>query len=244
MKSRATAGVTLMELLVVITLLSLLSVGMLFALRIGLNVMGKANDRLMSNRKVMSVEKIFDKQLAGIMPVKADCHATPDAPTTPVVFFEGDAETMRFVSSYSLQEASRGYPRILEYQVIPGAEGRGVRLVVNELLYSGPLSTGSLCTGVAPDPTTGISVGRYRPVEVGSFSFVLADKLASCRILYKEDLPAPVLERWVPRWVKARLPSAIRIEMAPLEPDSAKLQFVAFTGVIHVNRDIMIKYNE
>jgi hypothetical protein len=217
---------------------------MLFAIRIGLNVMAKANDRLMSNRKVMSVEKIFDRQLAGIMPVKADCHAVPDAPTTQVVFFEGNSETMRFVSSYSLQEASRGYPRILEYQVIPGDQGRGVRLVVNEILYSGPLSTGSLCVGVAPDPAGGLSVGRYRPVEIGSWSFVLADKLASCRILYKEDMPAPVLERWVPRWVKGRLPSAIRIEMAPLEPDSAKLNFIACTGVIHVNRDVMVKYNE
>src|SRR4051794_15024198 len=40
------SGVTLIELLVAITLLSLLSVGMLFAMRVGLNAMGKTNERV------------------------------------------------------------------------------------------------------------------------------------------------------------------------------------------------------
>ena len=62
-------GITLMELLVAITLLSLLSVGVLFGLRIGLNAMERSNDRLMTNRKVLGVERVITQQIAGIMPV-------------------------------------------------------------------------------------------------------------------------------------------------------------------------------
>ena len=53
--------------------------------------------------------------------------------------FQGDPQTMRFVSSYSLTEAARGLPRLLEYQVIPGEDGNSVRLVVNEIVYTGPV---------------------------------------------------------------------------------------------------------
>ncbi len=61
-------GVTLIELLVAMTLLSLLSVGVLFGLRIGLNAMDRTNDRLMTNRRVLGVERVSDA---------ADCRLHP-----------------------------------------------------------------------------------------------------------------------------------------------------------------------
>ena len=238
------SGVTLMELLIAITLLSLLSVGMLFALRVGLSSMQKSNDHLMSNRRVMGVERVFRQQLAGYMPVKADC-VLPEGRMTTVVFFQGEEQTMRLTSSFSLQDATRGYPQILEYQVIPGENGVGVRLVVNELLYTGAASTGRLCLGVGPDPQ-GLPRGMFRPVLAGPQSFVLADKLASCRFFYKEEIPQPPpgTERWLPRWVKARPPAAIRVEMRPLDPNNGKLQIGAITAPMRVNRDILTRYNE
>jgi hypothetical protein len=144
---------------------------------------------------------------------------------------------MRFVSSYSLQEGSRGYPRILEYHVIPGEQGRGVRLIVNEILYTGPLSTGRTCTAAQPVP-------QFLPVEIGSFSFVLADKLAYCRLIYKEVIPDTPIERWVPKWIKPSPPVAIRIEMGPLEPDPSQLQLLDVTAPIRVNRNIMTRYTD
>ncbi|MEJ7607865.1 MAG: hypothetical protein WKF37_16740 [Bryobacteraceae bacterium] len=39
--------------------------------------------------------------------------------TARLPFFQGDTQTMRFVSTYSLQEAGRGFPGA-ELQVIPG----------------------------------------------------------------------------------------------------------------------------
>jgi prepilin-type N-terminal cleavage/methylation domain-containing protein len=233
-KSRA--GVTLIELLIAISLLSLLSVGILMAMRVGLNAMQKANAKLLDNRRVFSVQRILEQQLAGFMPEVADCLPSPQAPPVKMPFFQGEPQSMRFVSSYSLGEAARGYPRILEFQVIPGENNVGVRLVVNEHLYTGSLGAGVFCLGRTPDPLSGIPVPRFRPIEIGPSSFVLADRLAYCRFSYREIAPAPLLERWVPVWTKVTWPTAVRVEMAPLEPDPSRLQLLAITAPIRVNK--------
>ena len=234
-------GFTLMELLIAMTLLSMLAAGIMIALRVYLNAMEKADSRLMANRKVAAVERILEQQVAGIMPVKADCMGGGDAPAARVAFFQGEPQTMRFVSSYSIQEGARGYARILEYQVIQGDRGEGVRLVVNEMLYSGPRSTGALCRGLAPG-VDGTPVPQFVAVQAGPGSFVLADRLAYCRFSFREQLIDPPVARWAPMWKKPLLPNAVRIEMAPLDPDVAKLQWLTLTMPIHVTRVPLVQY--
>lgn len=229
-------GVTLLELLVAISLLSLLTAGALLAMRVGFNAMHMTNDRLLVGRRVLSVQRILEQQIAGLMPVVADCLAAPGLPPVRMPFFQGAPQSMRFVSSYSLGEAARGYPRILEFQVIPGEDRRGVRLVVNEHLYTGSLSAGLFCLGWAPDAATGGQIPAFRPIQVGPKSFVLADRLAYCRFLFRETLPAPMLERWTPLWEKPIWPSAVRIEMAPLEADPSRPPLVAITAPVRVNK--------
>ena len=227
-----------MELLIAVTLVALLSVGLLFAMRVGLNAMERANDRLMGNRKVVSVERILEEQVAGLMPVTALCAPEGEGPAAKIAYFQGEETTMRFVSSYSMQEGARGAALILEFQVIPGAENKGVRLVVNEMLYTGPRSAGATCVG-APRETGPV----FRPVEVGPASFVLADKLAYCRLSYREALPPPELSRWVVRWIKPVLPTAIRVDMTPLAQDAARVQLRTMTIPVHVNRYPMERYD-
>ncbi len=230
------AGVTLIELLIAVSLLSLLSAGILMALHVGINAMEKADRRLIDNRRAAGAQRALEQQIAGLVPVAADCVPGPEQAPIRVPFFEGSPSTMRFVSSYSLEEASRGYPRILEFQVIPGERGEGVRLVVNERLYTGPLSTGALCVGLGPGPVPGIVIPRFRPVETGPQSFVLADRLAYCRFSYLETPPPPDPDRWVPLWGLPQLPSAVRIDMAPLRPDPARLQPASLVAPIRVTR--------
>ena len=87
--------------------------------------------------------RILAQQLAGFIPVIAEFLPSPDSPAgVKIPFFQGRMQSMRFVSSYSLGEASRGLPQILEFQVIPGEQGNGFRLVVNENVYTGPRSPG------------------------------------------------------------------------------------------------------
>lgn len=233
---RSQRGVTLIELLIAVTLVALLSTGMLIAIRLGLSTMEKVNDRLYGNRRVMSVNRIIDSQIAGIVFTKTTCLGSGQ-PAGTLSFFQGEALTMRFVSTYSLEEAARGYPKILEFQVIPGEQQAGVRLIVNERVYAGPLSTGPLCIGRGEN-----GIPAFVPVQTGSRSFVLADKLAACRMVYREALPDPPFERWVPVWIKDTLPSAIRIEMIPLPSDKMRLPLVTVTAPVRITKDPKVIY--
>jgi hypothetical protein len=218
-----------MEVLIAISLLSLLSVGMLIALRVGLSATAKANARLIDDRRVAGAQRILEQQIAGFMPVRARCAA----PNSSIVFFQGESGSMRFVSTYSLQQAWRGQPQILEFLVLPREDGKGVRLVVNEHLYSGPLSTGQFCLGP----------NRFLPIEPGTGSFVLADKLAFCRFAYQAPPQPPANSRqWLPEWAFGRWPLAVRVEMAPLDDDTVRLRPVTITQRFRITRSPDIQY--
>jgi len=239
---RSAAGVTLLELLIAVSLFSLLSVGVLTALRVGLNAMAKTNGRLMDNRRMEGVQRILEQQIAGFIPVVAQC-LPPEGDRRPELpFFQGEPQSMRFVSAYSLSEAWRGYPRILEFQVTPGEQGIGVRLVVNEHLYTGSQGAGVYCLGTAFDQSVGLQVPQFRPIAVGPRSFVLADRLSFCRFAYREIPPPPQRERWVTRWIAPVWPSGVRVEMAPLEQDASRIQPATITAPIRVNRDPRTQY--
>jgi hypothetical protein len=235
----AQSGVTLMELLIAVLLLSLISVGMVLSLRVALSAMNKADSKLMANRRVVGVERILEQEIAGLMPVTAECGASAVGPGDTsgerISFFEGRPDSMRLASSYSLQQAARGLPMILEFQVIPGESG-GVRLVVNEHLYSGPRSAGVFCTGMGMDPISGAPGPLFVPIQIGSGSFVLADKLAFCRMSYRDTPNPPDPPKWMLSWTKPVLPSAIRFEMGPLTPDPGRVQPVTLTIPVHVTR--------
>lgn len=228
-------GVTLIELLVAITLLSLLSVGMLFAMRVGLNTMERTNHHVIGNRRVLGVERILTEQIANFVPATALCQI-PQAPPVKVTFFQGAVQTMRFVSTWSLNAGARGYPTILEYQVVPGENGLGVRLIVNERLYSGPLSTGALCGGIVPEPATGLTTPLWHPVQQGQLSFVLADKLRHCQFAFKELREGDQPDLWLPRWVKDTTPAAVRIDFEPLELTPGRLYVPSVVAPFRVDR--------
>jgi len=228
-------GVTLIEVLIAVTLLSLLSVAMFLAMRIGLNVYAKADTRLMDNRRAAGAQRILAEELGGIMPVMAACGATGQGPGSRAVFFQGAPAVMRLATTFSLQQGLRGQPQVLALFVIPGEENHGVRLVVNETPYTGPASAGRFCT----------ASGIFVPVEAGPGSFVLADKLAYCRFSY---LAAPLAANQPPMWKTAwntqTWPLAIRIEMAPLEADPARVQPISFTAPVYLHRNPEIQYED
>jgi prepilin-type N-terminal cleavage/methylation domain-containing protein len=232
-------GVTLLELLLVITLLSLLTVGMAMTIRIALNTLDRTGSRLADNRRTVGAQRVLDQQVAGLVPVLFSCSGSPGQ---SMLFFDGTPDSMRLVSSYTLEEASRGYPRILEYLVIPGERGLGVRLAVNEFHYTGPMSLLPLCASPMPDPATRGPV--LRPPAPTPASFILADKLAYCRLSYLVNDPRTRIRAWMPRPIGGRLPEAVRVEMAPIEPDPARLQMATLTLPVRVNRNPDITYED
>lgn len=232
---RRDAGVTLLEVLIAVTMLSLLSVGMFLAMRIGLSAFGRTNDRLMENRRVAGAQRLLDQELEGLLPAMAPCGSA--APNSRTVIFQGQADTLTMVSTFSLQEAWRGRPQLLQFLVSSSDHG-GMRLLVNETPYAGSLSGGSLCSGVVPDPQTGAGIPQFPRPSVGPGSFVLADRLAYCRFSYlTPSAKAGEPGLWLPAWTGKGWPSGIRVEMAPSEPSPAQLQPVTVTAPIYLTRN-------
>jgi len=232
------AGVTLLELLIAVSLVGLLSVGMLLAIRAGLDAMGTTRRVMLERRRLAGAERVLEMQLASLMAVVADCRSAPQGPVTRVPFFQGEPQSMRFVTSYSIREGHRGRPKIVEYRVIPMEDEPGVRLVVNERPYAGPASTGALCLGPEPEGP-GI---RYLPIEVGPDAFVLADRLARCEFSYQLPTPEPRPPAWVPRWTGQLLPAAIRIVMEPLEPGGRRQPVLPVVAPVRVTKNPLFAY--
>ena len=229
------AGMTLVEIMIAVTLVALLSVGMMMALRIGLNAMLSSNTKLMANRRIAGTGQIVEQEFAGLMPVTAMHHNISGA-TQPVLFIQGEPQAMRFVTTYSLKEASRGNPQNFERFVLPGQK-EGVRLVMNEVPYTGPDSAGQFSLGLLPDASTGALVPRFIGIEARASSFILADRLAYCHFAYQEKVPPPDGALWREQWIHQVWPVAVRIEMASLDTDPGHLQMTSLTLPVRVKRD-------
>lgn len=228
---RREAGVTLIEITVAITLLSLLSVGMVMAIRIGLSAYAKTENKLMDNRRVAGAQRILQQELNGLMPAYVLCG---DA---RAVLFQGAPDTMWLASTFSVQRGWRGQPQILEIFVIPG-EGGGVRLVVNEMPYTGARGAARYCTGSTNAPGSISRLAQFVPMRAGPNTFVLADKLAFCRFSYQT--PTGIFNQqptWQTAWASKGWPLAVRIDMAPLSPDPSRLQPISVTAPLHIRRD-------
>jgi hypothetical protein len=183
-----------------------------------------------SDRRVTYARRIVEDEISGYIYTLAAYHPQPNNGAL-IPFNQWEEQTMRFVTAYSLQDAWRGRPQIAALQVIPGAEGHGVRLIVNETPYTGIEQTGQLIVSIDPDSTV-----HYAPVGAGSQSFVLADRLAFCRFSYLQPIPADPFQIWRPDWVQRQiLPQGVRIEMAPLDTSSASLHVSTVTAAFHVN---------
>jgi prepilin-type N-terminal cleavage/methylation domain-containing protein len=233
------AGVTLIELLVAVTLVALLSTGMAIVLRVALDGSQKSQAHLTTNRRVIGVERVMREEITNLMPVNTACGEGKFAP-----LFEGRPQSLRFVSSYSLTEAARGAPHLVEYQVIPGENNVGVRLVMNEIRWGGQKWLRPLCLGLV-QVQGGLQVPQFTPIQVGGYSFVLADKLAMCRFeyLHEGDMPLPPswTENWVEQW---KWPLAVRIALRPLESNPSILQPTTLTVPVPANPMPGYNYHE
>ena len=239
---RRDSGVTLLEVLIAVTMLSLLSVGMFLSMRIGLSAFARTDARLMDNRRVAGAQRIIDQELEGLLPAMASCGMVESTPGPRAVMFQGLTDTLTMVSTYSLQEAWRGRPQLLQFFVAPSDDG-GVRLLVNEMPYLGPISGGSLCRGVAVDTQTGAPIPQFPRPAVGERSFVLADRLAYCRFKYLTPSPKHGEPgSWLPAWTGIGWPSGIRVEMAPVNPSPGQLQPITVTAPIYIFRNPEAQY--
>ena len=227
--TRATAsrGLTLMEVLVAITLLSLLSVGLLMSLRVGARAWETAHTSLMLDRRIASANAIFHAALEGAAPALAEFERARMGTATTVVFFEGLPESMRFASAYSLESGPRGGLRIIELQVVAGPRGR--RVLFNDLPYEGPRQAGGFITGAVEEPPNAELRLFWAPIQPLPTSFIIADELESCSFSYYLQEASDQPGRWLPAWPQAmRIPFAVAIQIVG-RGDSARLRPVSIT---------------
>jgi prepilin-type N-terminal cleavage/methylation domain-containing protein len=218
-------GFTLIELMIAITLVSALSVGMLLAMRTALLTLEKVNGKLEFDRRVMGASQIATRQIGGVMPVSTDCGGAR------IVMFRGNEDSLRLVTSYSIERGARGMAQFVEFQVVRGQQG--LRLIVNEHPFGGPSTTESFCTG-----------DQFAPVKESPSSFIIADKLATCRFAYREAIPdQPLTANWMGGWDRPWLPAAVRIEMTPLDGAST-LPVMNVNVPIRITRQIRDFYED
>lgn len=240
---RRDAGMTLMEVLIAVTLLSVLSLAMMLAMRLGISALWRTDQRLMDNRRVAGAQRLVEQELQGLIPVMAPCMGSGGEGGPKVAVFSGQMNSLTMVSAYSLQEAWRGRPQMLQFFTIPGEEG-GMRLVVNEVPFTGSKFAGQTCQGMEPakEGQPGY-VARFMAPQASERSFVLADKLRAVSFQYltrPEKIDQPGV--WVPIWTRAEWPAGIRIVMEPMEPSPARLQPVTVTSPVYVYRTLGVEY--
>jgi hypothetical protein len=227
---------TLMEVLIAVSLAALLAGGLAGSLGQGVRTMEMSDRRIAAARRNAGVQRLLEQQVAGFMPAIVRCGIAAGQPGGEYGFFDGRPNVTRFVTSYSLEGAARGGPRIVEWFFAPGESGQGQRLLLNEWPYAGPPSAGALCTPPVRDAFSGIELLGFQTPSPRQGTFVLADKLQSGSLSYleaaKRDRPA----RWVNLWVlRNEWPAAIRLESHTLPDQATAFSPVTFTGRIHVD---------
>ncbi len=236
-------GFTLIETLIAVTLVALLSTAMLVSIRVALNAQASANTRLMSNRRVVGAQNALEQEINGFVPARA-AWTTENGSVQRGPFFGGDEQNLHLVSSFSLNAANRGLPQVLDFRIVPGENGEGARLIVNESPYHGVFSAQNRVAG-EQRTQDGQSFIQFFPVEPGPGSFVLADRLAYCRFVYEAlvRVPQPHTE-WTNAWTSSDWPVAIRVEMAPLDASAARLHPMTVTAELHASRAFNREYHD
>jgi hypothetical protein len=226
---------TLLEVLIAVSLAALLTAGLAGSLGQGIRTMDSSDRRIALARRNAGVQRLLEQQVAGFLPVMAKCGIAAGNPAD-FPFFDGRPNVTRFVSNHSLQGAARGGPRIVEWFFAPGENGRGVRLLLNELPYAGPQTAGALCSPPVRDAFTGVEVLGFASPQAREGTFVLADNLESGRLSYLEAASQDHPARWVPVWTRRDVwPAAIRLESRPLPDKPSAFSPITFTGRIHVD---------
>lgn len=240
---RSQKGVTLLELLIAVSLVAILSTGMLFAMHTSVLAYQKTAQRLESNRRAVGIERVLAGQLGGAMAVAQPCSAEEGPRVITSSFLSGNSAVLRLVTGFSIAEGARGYPQIVEYRVLPAAGG-GVRLVASEQAYTGPQSTVPYC---ANPLSADLQPAALPPSPAGSSSYVLADRLAYCRISYHAPYDINTFREtgWVTFWDRLVLPAAVRIEMRASTPVAGgDLPRLDITVPIRVTRDPLAGYED
>lgn len=218
-------GFTLMELLVSMTIISLLSTTILFGWRIAAGAWGRANELVEEQRRVSAIHQVLEMQIAEMLPVSPWL-----GQGNLSVFFQGEPQTARFLSRYSLLTRSRSGLYRIEYQIADAGDGSH-QLLVNEIPVGNVVDSGSLLSGREQD-TDGMKL-QFVPFERTPQTRVLLDNLEEAHFEYYRPASPSGGGGWVPEWAGGgiELPRAMAIRLTA-QRDANDLQPVSIVAGI------------
>jgi general secretion pathway protein J len=204
------SGFTLLELLVAMTVVSLLTTAILFGWRIAAGSWGRVNELVDEQRRIQSVHELLDQQIANMVPIAPWLREGNSS-----VFFQGERDTARFVSRYSLLHRGRSGLYRVEYHVAQGEDGFQ-RILLNEAPMHDLASVGSLLRSV--EQSAGGRILRFAPFSQRQETRVLLSGLAECFFEYLRPAgaePASWTSDWADRGSELPRAMAVRIDARP-----------------------------
>ena len=191
---QANNGFTLMELLVSITLMSLVAVAIHSGFRLSLSSWEKSERALQRQRTLQFVLDLITRQVGSMVPFYS--RQQLDGTPVDVLLFHGSAQGMRFVSSFSSEARAADGLRLVEYFLADSPTGEGKALMMNETAL--PESSG-LLGKVFSSFSRGEDnyvVPAFSSFVAGPNSVVLAQDLIQAQFEYPrkakdEEVPPP-----------------------------------------------------
>ena len=121
-------GFTLLELLISITLLVLILVVTMGAMRMGSRSVAAGEKKMDAQERFRTVLSILDAQIQSQVPLSYDEQGNKK------YYFQGDRKTLRFATNYSIRDGRKGYV-VVDYKVEAANPGR-------EILYASERTPG------------------------------------------------------------------------------------------------------
>jgi prepilin-type N-terminal cleavage/methylation domain-containing protein len=179
MDTKTQHGVTLIELLVAITLLGFVSLGLLFAMRIGINSWQRGDARLAADRAVVTAADLITAQLASAQ--ARNVGWGPLEHRVSFLLFDGSAERLHFLTRYSVAARERGGSYLAEYWFEHNARNE-CRLLYNEYPFRNDNDAAAVVDQVVDD-RSGMAV-LYRAPHAGPNTRILYTRIHDCAFEY------------------------------------------------------------
>jgi prepilin-type N-terminal cleavage/methylation domain-containing protein len=207
-----TAGFTLLELLIGITLMAMVMTALLVGLRLANRAWQQGEARLREGHAEQERYTFLAEQISSLRPYAVNS-TDPNLPGSFVIL-QASASVLRFVTTYSSRLRNRSGLMLAEYAIVNTSHGTAIVLRESSIREDGALLR-RVVERVTRDPETGETMVRYRPFAERESDLRLMTALQRASFEYLDLHPKGAREpRWVTQWKgqsDTPYPAAIRL---------------------------------
>lgn len=218
-ETHATAGMTLLEVVLALGLLGLILTALLAVSSSGLNAWLHSGEVLSDIRREANWTDQLHSSLVAMLPM-----VVPGTPAgSASVFFQGEPRAMRFVSAHSPSLRGRGGIRLVS--LIASGQSRDFSLELTDAPCADLQGLGQILAEPIRNWRTTESIPIHGFHRAQAVSAVVAEGVTACNFRY---LYHPARARGEPRWLSrwsdpGTLPQAVRVEWtSSRDADSAR----------------------